>query len=181
MRSPRARLTAQAGRSLDLQYYIWHDDLTGHLLAREVLQAAERGVRVRMLLDDMNDKGKDALLLALDAHPNIEIRLYNPFRNRRGIGACWKWCSASTASTTACTTRPGSPMAASPSLGGRNIGEEYFDASTDTNFRDLDVVMFGPAVRQASRIFDAYWNSDAAVPIAALTDIAARNCAILAR
>jgi putative cardiolipin synthase len=73
-----------AGRSLDLQYYIWHDDLIGHLMAKALYDAAER-VRVRILLDDMNAKDKDALMMALDAHPNIEIRLYNPFRNRSGI------------------------------------------------------------------------------------------------
>src|SRR5690606_35847014 len=81
----RAIATRKAGRSLDLQYYIWHDDLTGHLLAREIHDAAERGVRVRMLLDDMNAEGLDPQLMTLDAHPNIELRLYNPFRNREGF------------------------------------------------------------------------------------------------
>ena len=81
----RAQTAAKATRSLDLQYYIWHDDLAGRLLGREVWRAAERGVRVRMLLDDMNAKGMDSKLLLLDAHPNIEIRLYNPFRNRTGL------------------------------------------------------------------------------------------------
>ena len=79
-------LTAQAaGRSLDLQYYIWHDDLTGQLLDRELLRAADRGVRVRLLLDDMNAHGRDSLLVALDQHPNIEVRMFNPSRNRAGF------------------------------------------------------------------------------------------------
>src|SRR5690606_7308728 len=81
----RAMTAQKAGRSLDLQYYIWHDDLTGHLLVREVHAAAERGVHVRILLDDMNAAGRDPQWMALDAHPNIELRLYNPFRNRSGI------------------------------------------------------------------------------------------------
>src|SRR3546814_11818092 len=82
---PSDRLSAsKAGRSLDLQYYIWHNDPTGRLLAYEAWKAAERGVRVRILLDDLNTEGDDADLLALDAHPGIDIRVYNPFRNRSG-------------------------------------------------------------------------------------------------
>src|SRR5690606_26228549 len=81
----RALSARKAGRSLDLQYYIWNDDLTGHLLMYEAWKAAERGVRVRLLLDDINTSGKDAALLALDSHENIEIRVYNPFRNRDGV------------------------------------------------------------------------------------------------
>ena len=80
----RAVITERAERSLDLQYYMWKDDLIGHLMARALHDAAERGVRVRILLDDMNAQDKDALMMALDTHPNIEIRLYNPFRNRNG-------------------------------------------------------------------------------------------------
>src|SRR5690349_11039847 len=80
----RAIAARKAGRSLDLMYYMWHDDLTGRLLAREVVAAADRGVRVRLLLDDINAEGLDAQMLALDAHPNIELRLFNAFRNRAG-------------------------------------------------------------------------------------------------
>jgi putative cardiolipin synthase len=80
----RALSTRKAGRSLDLMYYMWHDDLTGRLLAREAYAAAERGVRVRLLLDDINAEGLDPQLLAMDAHPNVELRVYNAFRNRVG-------------------------------------------------------------------------------------------------
>ena len=73
-----------AGRSLDLQYYIWHPDLTGNLLHAELLRAADRGVRVRLLLDDMNAHGSDSVLAALDTHPNIHVRLFNPTRAREG-------------------------------------------------------------------------------------------------
>ncbi|MGO1893526.1 MAG: phospholipase D-like domain-containing protein, partial [Luteimonas sp.] len=81
----RAIATRRAGRSIDLMYYIWQDDVTGHLLLRELREAAERGVRVRMLLDDINTSGKDGALLAMGEHPNVEVRVYNPFRNRDGI------------------------------------------------------------------------------------------------
>src|SRR3546814_6441953 len=80
----RALSARKAGRSLDLQYYIWHNDPTGRLLAYEAWKAAERGVRVRILLDDLNTEGDDTALLALDAHPGIDIRVYNQFRNRSG-------------------------------------------------------------------------------------------------
>lgn len=164
----RAVITQYAGRSLDLQYYIWHDDLIGHLFARDLYDAAERGVRVRLLLDDMNAKGMDQALLALDAHPNIELRLYNPFRNRDGL---W-WLVEMVQRIFSVNHRMHNKAWIADSrvaiVGGRNIGEEYFDARPDVNFRDLDLLLAGPVVAQASAIFDDYWNSTAAVPIAAL-------------
>ena len=75
-------LARAAERSLDVQYYIWHDDMTGSLLLDALWQAAERGVRVRLLLDDNNTAALDEALAALDAHPNIEVRLFNPFASR---------------------------------------------------------------------------------------------------
>ena len=82
----RAALIGVAERSIDLQYYIWHDDRSGNYLADRVLQAAERGVRVRLLLDDFDAVGNDAVIPVLNAHPNIEVRVYNPFAQRRGLG-----------------------------------------------------------------------------------------------
>ncbi|MCA0395385.1 MAG: phospholipase D family protein [Proteobacteria bacterium] len=164
----RAISARQAGRSLDLQYYIWHDDLTGHLLMYEAWQAAERGVRVRMLLDDINTSGKDAALLALDTHPNIEIRVYNPFRNRDGIARLLEMVQRMFSITHRMHNKAWIADNRVAVLGGRNIGSEYFDAHGDTNFRDLDVVLFGPEVQQASVIFDEFWNSEAVVPIAQL-------------
>jgi putative cardiolipin synthase len=79
----RAFLAQAADRTLDVQYYIWHDDETGTLLREALWRAAERGVRVRLLLDDMDTSGQDEVLAAIDAHPNVEVRLYNPFPNRR--------------------------------------------------------------------------------------------------
>ncbi|HEY0661633.1 MAG TPA: phospholipase D family protein [Lysobacter sp.] len=164
----RAISARRAGRSLDLQYYIWHDDITGRLLGYEAWQAAARGVRVRMLLDDMNAEGLDPGLLALDAHPNIEIRLYNPFRNRGGVARVLELVQRVVSVNHRMHNKAWIADGRMAVVGGRNIGEEYFEAGKDTNFRDLDLVLFGPAVAQASGVFDAYWNSDAAVPIAAL-------------
>ncbi|TYT24967.1 phospholipase D family protein [Luteimonas viscosa] len=164
----RAISARQAGRSLDLQYYIWHDDLTGHLLMYEAWKAAERGVRVRMLLDDINTSGKDAALLALDAHENIEIRVYNPFRNRDGVARVLEMVQRMFSVTYRMHNKAWIADGRAAVVGGRNIGLEYFGAHEETNFRDLDVLLFGPAVEQASAIFDDFWNSEAVVPIAQL-------------
>ncbi|WP_303636337.1 MULTISPECIES: phospholipase D family protein [Stenotrophomonas] len=164
----RAMITEHAGRSLDLQYYIWHDDLIGHLMAKALYDAAERGVRVRILLDDMNAKDKDALMMALDTHPNIEIRLYNPFRNRSGIARTLELVQRAFSVNHRMHNKSWIADGRIAIVGGRNIGEEYFSARSDVNFQDLDLVVAGPAVQQANRIFDDYWNSDAAIPIAAL-------------
>src|SRR3546814_109796 len=108
-------------------------------------------------------------LLALDAHPGIDIRVYNPFRNRSGplrvLELVQRFFSVNHRMHNKAWIADGRVAV----LGGRNIGQEYFDASTDTNFRDLDVVLFGPKVVQASAIFDAFWNSEAALPISALS------------
>ena len=164
----RALSARGAGRSLDLQYYMWHDDLTGRLLALEVWRAAQRGVRVRLLLDDMNAKGLDQQLLALDAHPNIEIRLYNPFRNRSGVRRMLETLIRAFRVNHRMHNKAWIVDGRAAVVGGRNIGKEYFDASSGTNFRDLDVLLMGPAVADASAIFDRYWNSDAVVPIGRL-------------
>lgn len=176
----RALSARQAGRSLDLQYYIWHNDLTGRLLGREAWLAAERGVRVRMLLDDMNGNDRDEALLLLDAHPNIEIRVYNPFRNRGGVWRVLELVQRLYSMNHRMHNKAWIADGRVAVLGGRNIGREYFDAGEDSNFRDLDVVLFGPAVSQASAVFDEYWNSDAAVPIAALAEKSPRALASLA-
>ena len=164
----RALCTREAGRSLDLQYYMWHDDLCGRLLARGVARAADRGVRVRMLLDDMNAYGLDQQMLALDTHPNIEIRLYNPFRNRSGL---WRLLETVVRALRVNHRMHNKAWIADGRVavvGGRNIGEEYFNAASDTNFRDLDLLLLGPVVADAEAIFDRYWNSETVVPLTAL-------------
>lgn len=164
----RAQASRQAGRSLDVQYYIWKDDLTGHLLLNELWQAANRGVRVRLLLDDINTKGKDNALLALAEHPLIDVRVYNPFRNREGIRRLLEMVQRAWSINHRMHNKAWIADGQVAIVGGRNIGKEYFEADPDTNFRDLDLMLFGPATAQASAMFDTYWNSEAVVPIAAL-------------
>ncbi|GGK02924.1 phospholipase D family protein [Luteimonas terricola] len=164
----RAMSARQAGRSLDLQYYIWHDDLTGRLLAREAWTAAERGVRVRLLLDDINSGGKDTALLVLDGHPNIEVRLYNPFRNRSGIARLLEMLQRGFSLNHRMHNKAWIADGRVAIVGGRNVGLEYFSASKSSNFHDLDLLLFGPEVAQASAIFDAFWNSEAVVPLSDL-------------
>lgn len=164
----RAMSARKAGRSLDLQYYIWNDDLAGRLLAREVHAAAERGVRVRMLLDDLTAEGLDPQWMALDAHPLIELRQYNPFRNREGVDRGIELVQRIFSINHRMHNKAWIADGRVAVIGGRNIGEEYFAADDAVNFHDLDLLLFGPAVSQASTIFDDFWNSSAAVPIAAI-------------
>ncbi|NIJ68568.1 phospholipase D family protein [Xanthomonas sp. 60] len=164
----RAVITERAERSLDLQYYIWKDDLIGHLMARALHDAAQRGVRVRILLDDMNAQDKDALMMALDTHPNIEIRLYNPFRNRTGLWRMVEMVQRVFSVNHRMHNKSWIADGRIAIVGGRNIGEEYFSARPDVNFRDLDLLVAGPAVQEANQVFDDFWNSEAAVPISAL-------------
>jgi len=159
-------LTARAAtRSLDLMYYIWHDDQTGRLLLQEVVRAAERGVKVRMLLDDINPRASDAAYMALNNHPNIELKLFNPSSLRNGnIFRPLELVSRMFALTRRMHTKAWIADGSVAIVGGRNIGDAYFDAA-DTNFRDLDLLLLGPAVDQTAGIFEAYWNCTAARPI----------------
>jgi putative cardiolipin synthase len=165
----RALTARRAGRSLDLQYYIWKDDLTGRLLGSEIVKAADRGVRVRLLLDDINAHGHDRTYLTLDTHPNIEVRLYNPSRNRDG--AFFRAIEMVLRAVNITRRMHNKAWIVDGRLiivGGRNIGDAYFDADETANFHDLDMVALGSAVQQAEGIFDEFWNSKAVVPISAL-------------
>lgn len=172
----RALSAREAGRSLDLQYYLWHADETGGLLVREVLAAADRGVRVRVLLDDINARGKDRAILALDSHPMIEVRLFNPSRNREGI---WLRAAEMLLRAVSLNRRMHNKAWIADGrlalVGGRNIGNEYFDAAEELNFHDADFLLAGPAVDEASAVFDRFWNSRAVIPIKALHSIRGRK------
>jgi cardiolipin synthase C len=165
----RALSSRIAVRSLDLQYYIWHSDVTGQYLAHEALRAADRGVRVRLLLDDMDARSRDAVLMALDQHPCIEVRLFNPFATRTGtLRTVRELLSRGSRLNHRMHNKAWIADARLAIVGGRNIGDEYFAASRRVNFVDLDVALVGPAVDAAVRIFDQYWNSASAVPIASM-------------
>ena len=161
-------LTARAARrSLDLQYYHWQEDATGRLLAREVLRAADRGVRVRLLLDDLYVRGADRELATLSMHPGVEIRLYNPFQNRHW-GLFGRALDLLVAGYRLNHRMHNKAWIVDRRLmigGGRNIGDEYFDASSQFNFRDLDLVVEGKAAGQAVAIFERYWSSPRVRPI----------------
>ncbi len=152
----RAALATLASQSLDVQYYIYRSDLSGQLLLERMLAAADRGVRVRILMDDLYQANIPA---ALALHPNIQVRIFNPWSSRnlslfQALEFIGKprlnhrmhnkaWIVDNQVAV----------------LGGRNIGDEYFDQADDTNFRDLDVLAVSPVVQQVSASFDDYWNS----------------------
>lgn len=159
----RALLIEAAERSLDVQYYIWHDDLSGALLLDALRRAADRGVRVRVLLDDNGIDGLDPFLRALDARANAEVRLYNPFRHRglRRLGYLVEFRRLNRRMHNKSLTAD----AAATVVGGRNVGDEYFGAGEEVNFADLDLLAVGHAVQEVSASFEQYWSSPAAVPI----------------
>lgn len=152
--------------SVDLQYYLFHDDDSGRLLIHHVLRAADRGVRVRILLDDMDMNGRDRGLAGLALHPNIDIRLFNPFpsRSMRHINFLTHFGTV--------TRRMHNKSLIVDNqiavVGGRNIGDEYFEASEGVNFGDMDVLSAGPIVNEVSEAFDQYWNSDLAWSLSSL-------------
>lgn len=163
----RAALAEAAERTLDLQYYIVHGDTSGKLLLGRVFAAAERGVRVRLLIDDWTLADSDDALAQFDAHPSIEVRLFNPTANRMWFSAR-RWLEVIGDFSRINRRMHNKAWIADNSaaiLGGRNIGDEYFQARDDLDYHDLDLLTIGPAVREASASFDRYWNSEFAVPL----------------
>ena len=166
----RIFLAHAAERTLDVQYYLWHDDETGTLLLEAMWRAADRGVRVRLLVDDIDTAGQDARLAAFDAHPNVEVRLYNPFPNRRwrALDFAGDFARVNRRMHNKSFTADGQVAI----VGGRNVGNEYYGAGDAVEFADLDVVAVGPVVREVSAAFDLYWNSASAYPLASLVPAA---------
>jgi len=158
----RILLANAAVSSIDAQYYIWHDDVTGRALFHALVQAADRGVRVRLLLDDINTAGMDPLLAAIDAHPKIEVRLFNPFlqRSARFLGFASDPFRLNRRMHNKSFTIDNQVTI----IGGRNIGEEYFEASPELAFIDADVLAAGSAAHETSAQFDSYWASDSSYP-----------------
>ncbi len=162
----RAVLAHVAERSIDAQYYLFHDDLTGHLLIYELVKAAERGVRVRLLVDDMDLAGRDMSAAVLDSHPNMEVRLFNPFS--RNTSRLLQLVTRFGSVTRRMHNKSFTVDNQATIIGGRNIGDEYFEADPVLSFADLDVLAIGPVVKQVSTSFDRYWNSDLAHPASVL-------------
>jgi putative cardiolipin synthase len=158
----RARLAEAAERTLDVQYYIWEKDMTGTLLFEALHAAADRGVRVRFLLDDNTTPGLDPFLAALASHPNIEVRLFNPFVIRKPrIGYLTDFSRANRRMHNKSFTVDNQVTI----IGGRNIGDEYFGAAEGLLFVDLDVMAVGSIVSEVSKDFDRYWASDSSYPL----------------
>jgi cardiolipin synthase C len=153
----RVALIRSAERTLDVQYYIWHADLSGSLLMDELVVAAERGVAIRLLLDDNGIAGLDARLRVLSDHPNIAMKLYNPFTLR------WpkvlNWLFAFRRLNHRMHAKSLTADGRTTIVGGRNVGDEYFAAKADGLFDDLDVLAAGPAVAEVVAAFEQHWQS----------------------
>ncbi|MFA5264779.1 MAG: phospholipase D family protein [Opitutaceae bacterium] len=164
----RATLVDSAEHTLDLQYYIYDPDKIGQFITERILEAANRGVRVRLLLDD-NNQADDRHLIVLAAHPNIQVRVFNPFHFR----GRWMKTTEYLTDLNRVNRRMHNKVLVADNqlaiLGGRNIGDNYFGISEEDNFRDFDLLMAGPLVKETSAAFDMFWNSPWAIPAEALT------------
>lgn len=158
----RVLLSQAAEVSIDVQYYIWHMDTTGWILLDELRAAAERGVRVRLLLDDNGIPGLDNVLAGLNELPNVEVRIFNPFtlRNPKLASFVFDFPRLNRRMHNKSMTVDG----VSTIIGGRNIGDIYFAYGDDTAYFDLDVLAVGPAAKAVSTDFDVYWASDSSYP-----------------
>jgi putative cardiolipin synthase len=163
----RLALVDDAEQTLDLQYFIWNKDSTGQILLDRLLRAADRGVKVRLLVDDLGTMPSDKTLVALGTHPNIQVRLFNPvaWRSAKLLSMLFEVGRINRRMHNKSFIADGQVAI----LGGRNIGDEYFAADHEMNFSDLDVVTIGPVVKEVSDAFDLYWNHQAAIAITELT------------
>ena len=154
----RLHLINKAQHNIDLQYYIWEDDSIGHLMLAELLKAADRGVKVRLLIDDQNGTKLDATLKQLAAHPNFEIKLFNPykFRKLRVIDYAFRLKHINHRMHNKLIIADGAIAV----TGGRNISREYFDASDNFQFTDMDILFYGTAVQHANDVFHEFWNDN---------------------
>jgi cardiolipin synthase C len=159
----RVALADAAQRTIDVQYYIYDSDAAGSILTEHLLAAADRGVRVRMLIDDYNVHD-DRELVDLCANPNIQVRIFNPVGWRSGLFRLPEYLLDFRHSDHRMHNKLFVVDNEVSILGGRNIGNDYFDLDTDNAFRDFDVLEVGPVTRQASAVFDEFWNSQWAVP-----------------
>ena len=159
----RLLLAERAERTIDAQYYLIKNDIVSHAFINVLLRAADRGVRVRLLVDDIFTGGYDAGMAGLDSHPNFEIRIFNPFarRSARYMDGITSFSRVNRRMHNKSFTVDNQVTI----IGGRNIADEYFGAREDAKFGDLDVMGIGPVVNEVSDMFDSYWNHERAAPI----------------
>ena len=165
----RLLMANEAEQTIDAQYYLLTGDVVGLAFLEGLLRAADRGVRVRLLLDDILTKGYDAGMAALDSHPNFEVRIFNPFANRsmRALDGITSFSRVNRRMHNKSFTVDSQITM----VGGRNIAAEYFGGREDSSFGDLDVVGIGPVVMDVSNMFDSYWNHAAAAPVPSFADM----------
>ena len=163
----RIELTRLATRSVDVQYYLLQGDNTGRALMRALRDAAARGVRVRLLIDDLYTAGEDELLLGLASYPNVEVRLFNPFPAGRGSDVTRYIRSGFDFARV--NRRMHNKLFIADNVaavaGGRNMADEYVTNAAGSNFIDMDTFVAGPMVRDLSHAFDVYWNSEVVFPV----------------
>lgn len=159
----RLRLAERAQKSIDLQYFLMKNDTAGAVMVNALLKSADRGVRVRFLLDDIFTTVPDRTFLLMDQHPNIEIRIFNPL-SRRGIWA-FNYIGDFSQANRRMHNKSFTVDNAISVVGGRNIADEYFQLKKDSVFVDFDVLALGPIVADISKSFDQYWNHSRAVPV----------------
>lgn len=164
----RLALIETAEHSIDIQYYIWNSDVSGHYLASRLLAAANRGVQVRVMLDDINLNEREDLLTAIDAHPQIDIRIFNPIPSRRGAIKWFNFLGDFSRLNRRMHNKSFTVDGVLSIVGGRNIGDEYFDLSDEINFRDRDVLVMGSVVKNIQTSFGEYWNSRWSYPVSLL-------------
>ncbi|WP_228258824.1 phospholipase D family protein [Acinetobacter ihumii] len=159
----RIHLIRNAQHSIDLQYYIWNNDYVGQLMLKELLKAADRGVKIRLIIDDQNGNKLDPTLRALSQHPNFQIKLFNPyqFRHFRVLDYLFRLKQIN--------HRMHNKLILADNMvavtGGRNISGEYFDASDEFQFTDLDILFYGDSAQHATQVFNQFWNNALSVPV----------------
>ena len=163
----RNAMTQIAEKTLDVQYYIWDSDITGSILINQLIKAANRGVHVRLLIDDVQSGGRDFGLAKLDAINNFEVRLFNPFENRNF--RVFEFIANMSELNHRMHNKAFIMDNTFAIIGGRNIGNQYFGVSSEMNFRDLDILATGPIVKDISKSFDLFWNSEWSIPIQAIS------------
>lgn len=175
----RLALIETAEHNIDIQYYIWNSDASGRYLASRLIGAADRGVKVRVMLDDINLNERESLLAALDLHPQIEIRIFNPIPSRRGFVKWLNFLNDFSRLNRRMHNKSFTVDGVLSIVGGRNIGDEYFDLSDEINFRDRDVLVMGKVVTDIQASYRGYWNSRWSYPINLLADKVSSNLAVL--